>query len=332
MLPCIANENHSHFEGKVMKRLLVLAFVLALIGSACRSPEEGGDGRPLVIATTTILGDIVANTAGDAVQVEVLMPVGADPHDFAPSARQAARLRDAVLVVANGVGLEESLLDVIDAAEQDGVVVMRVGELVDPQPFVAGPAGEDEDGTSEGGSVFGDDTQGLDPHVWMDPVRVADAVELIADRLIASASVDVSNSAAAFRTRILDLHEEITRMIEGVPPDRRKMVTNHFSFGYYADRYGLTMLGTVIPAATTGAETSAADFAALVDLLEREEVSVVFGSTTEPTTLADALAQEVGYQVTVVKLYTGSLGEVGSGAETYIDMMRASTRLIVENL
>ena len=139
-------------------------------------------------------------------------------------------------------------------------------------------------------------------------------------------------SAAAYQSEILELHEEIVVMIDGVSPERRKMVTNHFSFGYYATRYGINLLGTVIPAATTGAETSAADFAALVSLLKSEGVSVVFASVTEPTTLADALAEEVGYEVRVVKLYTGSLGDSGSGAETYIDMMRSSTRLIVENL
>ena len=247
------------------------------------------------------------------------MPIGADPHDFAPSARQAARLRVATLVVANGIGLEETLLDVIDAAEQDGVEVMRLGELLDPQPFAGA-------GAADGGA------NGLDPHVWMDPIRMADAVGLIADRLGSSAGVEVGASAAAYRSRILEADEEIRSMIEAVPPGRRMMVTNHFSYGYYADRYGITLLGTVIPAATTGAETSAADFAALVDLLEREGVSVVFGSTTEPTTLAEALSEEVGYEVKVVKLYTGSLGEAGSGAETYLDMMLSSTRLIVENL
>ena len=302
-----------------MKRYLWLAVVLAVAGSACSVDQSEGDGRPLVIATTTILGDLVANTAGGAVQVEVLMPIGADPHDFAPSARQAARLRVATLVVANGIGLEETLLDVIDAAEQDGVEVMRLGELLDPQPFSGG-------GAADGGF------NGLDPHVWMDPIRMADAVGLIADRLGSSAGVDVGASATAYRSRILEANDEITSMIEAVPPGRRMMVTNHFSYGYYADRYGITLLGTVIPAATTGAETSAADFAALVDLLEREGVSVVFGSTTEPTTLAEALSEEVGYEVKVVKLYTGSLGEAGSGAETYIDMMLSSTRLIVENL
>ena len=302
-----------------MKRYLWLAVVLALVGSACNVDRSSGRDLPLVIATTTILGDLVANIAGDAVQVEVLMPIGADPHDFAPSARQAARLRNANLVVVNGIGLEETLLDVIDAAEGDGVEVMRLGELLDPQPFAG--AGAPDEGFN-----------GLDPHIWMDPIRMADAVGLIADRLGTSTGVEVGASAAAYRSRILELNDEITSMIEEVSPERRKMVTNHFSYGYYADRYGLTLLGTVIPAATTGAETSAAGFAALVDLIEREGVSVIFGSTTEPTTLAEALSDEVGYEVKVVKLYTGSLGEAGSGAETYVDMMRSSTRLIVENL
>ena len=121
-----------------MTRTLTLLVALTLMGSACSGSDEGNGGLPLVIATTTILGDIVSETSGGAVQVEVLMPVGADPHDFAVSARQAARLREAVLVIANGVGLEEGLLDVIDAAEADGVAVMRVGELLDPQPVVIG--------------------------------------------------------------------------------------------------------------------------------------------------------------------------------------------------
>jgi zinc/manganese transport system substrate-binding protein len=313
-----------------MKRFVAFVAVLAMIGSGCSAADGDTDDRPLVIATTTILGDIVTQTAGAAVQVEVLMPVGADPHDFAISARQAAHLRDASLVVANGVGLEEALLDVIDAAEQDGIEVMRVGELLNPQPFVAGPAAGAEG--DAGSSASDGSEESLDPHVWMDPVRMADAVDLIAERLSSSTGADVAASAAAYRSRILELNDEIARLIDGVPTDRRKMVTNHFSFGYFATRYGITLLGTVIPAATTGAETSAADFAALVDLLKSEGVSVVFASVTEPTTLADALAEEVGYEVKVVKLYTGSLGEAGSGAETYIDMMLSSTRLIAENL
>ncbi len=305
-----------------MTRTLTLLVALTLMGSACSGSDEGNGGLPLVIATTTILGDIVSETSGGAVQVEVLMPVGADPHDFAVSARQAARLREAVLVIANGVGLEEGLLDVIDAAEADGVAVMRVGELLDPQPVVIG----------EGASEPDQEPHSLDPHVWLDPVRMSRAVELIAARLTTEADIDVTNSAAVYRASIQDLHTEIAAMIEEVPPERRKLVTNHYSFGYFADRYGLTMLGAVIPATTSGAETSASDFAALIQLLRREEVSVVFGSTTEPTTLAAALAEELGQEVRVIELYTGSLGAAGSGADTYLGMMRTNARLIVENL
>jgi zinc/manganese transport system substrate-binding protein len=237
-------------------------------------------------------------------------------------------------VVTNGVGLEAGLLDVVDAAEADGVAVLRLGDLLDPHPFTAvdehdheDEAGhEDEDEADHG---YGN---GLDPHIWMDPVRVADGVPLIAARLLEAGGVDVTEEAAAYREAILDLHQEISTLVDEIPSDRRKMVTNHFSYGYYADRYGLQMLGTVIPAATTAAETSAADFAALVELLKQEQVPVIFGSTTEPAALAEVLAEEVGYDVNVVTLYTGSLGEPGSGAETYVDMMLATTRLIVENL
>jgi zinc/manganese transport system substrate-binding protein len=219
-------------------------------------------------------------------------------------------------------------LDVIDAAEADGVAVMRVAELLDPQPVVIGEAASELG--QEPHSL--DSHNGPDPHVWLDPVRMSRAVELIAGRLSTEADVDVANSAAVYRASIQDLHTEIAAMIEEVPPERRKLVTNHYSFGYFADRYGLTMLGAVIPATTSGAETSASDFAALIHLLQREEISVVFGSTTEPTTLAEALAEELGREVRVIELYTGSLGETGSSAGTYLDMMRTNARLIAENL
>ena len=327
-------------------RYAMVALLLAVAATltACGPAEQSEDDRPLVIATTTILGDIVRQTAGEGVYVEVLMPIGADPHEFAPSAQQAARLRSAVLVVTNGVGLEAGLLDVVDAAEAEGVAVLRLGDLLDPQPFTGVDEHDDEDeaghGDEEGheGEADHDDEgehehgNGLDPHIWMDPVRVADGVPLIADRLLEAGGVDVTEEAAAYREQILDLHDEISTLIDEIPSERRKMVTNHFSYGYYADRYGLQMLGTVIPAATTAAETSAADFAALVELLEQEQVPAIFGSTTEPAALAEVLAAEVGYDVNVVTLYTGSLGELGSGAETYVDMMLASTQMIVENL
>lgn len=243
------------------------------------------------------------------------MPVGADPHEFAASARQAAELRAAAVVVANGLGLEAGLEDVLSAAEEDGAEVVRVGEMLEPLTYPA--AGS---------------RHSLEPHVWMDPVRIERAVDIVATALHEFAGVDVTAPAEAYRGELKALDREIGRLVGQVPPDRRMLVTNHFALGYFAARYGFELLGTVIPAATTEAQISTAQFAALADLIEREHVTVIFGSTTEPTKLAESLAGEVGWDIRVVELYTESLGAEGSGATSYVDMMRTDARLIVENL
>ncbi|MCZ7528725.1 MAG: metal ABC transporter substrate-binding protein [Acidimicrobiia bacterium] len=277
--------------------------------------------------TTTILGDVVENVAGDDALVEVVMPTGADPHTYEASARQAARLRDADLVVANGVDLEEGLLDTIESAEDDGVRVLRVGDLLGPEPFT-GVDGEHAEADADDHDHDG----GLDPHVWMDPVRMIEAAGLVAAELAAVAEGDFAARAEAYQERLAELDREIAALIETIPADRRALVTNHFAYGYYADRYGLEMLGTVIPAATTASETSARQYAELLELIEREDVPAIFASTTEPTRLAEAIAADAGRGVQVIELPTGSLGEEGSETDTYIGMMRTTTRLIVEGL
>ena len=343
-------------------------------GAAAEAEQDAGGAAvvadqdeelPLVVVTTTILGDIVGNVAGEQATVEVLMPLGADPHAFEASAQQAALLRDADLVIANGLGLEEGLLDAIVAAEEDGVRVLEVGPSLDPVPYV-GPGdddehdhgdddhgdddhgdddhgdddhGDDDHGDDDhGDDDHGDDDQahdhegGLDAHVWMDPVRMAEAVDLIAAGFDEVADGDFLARGASYRDQLEALDADIDAMIATIPEADRKLVTNHFAYGYYADRYGLELLGTVIPAATTEAQTSAAEFAELIEIIEDSGASAIFASTTESTTLAEAIAGEVGRDVQVLSLYTGSLGEPGSGAETYIEMMTTSTERIVEGL
>jgi zinc/manganese transport system substrate-binding protein len=313
-----------------MTRFAAFLLAGAVATAACGSAEGTANRQPLVIVTTTILGDITANVVGDLATVEVIMPVGADPHAYEASARQAARLREADLIVANGIRLEEGLLDVIAEAEAEGVAVLRIGDSLDPRPFgAAGVHGDDE----HAGDVAEHDAEGgLDPHVWMDPIRMVEAAGLIGRTLRPLLGEGVTRGAAAYQDRLRELSERIETAIATIPAERRVLVTNHFAYGYYAERYGLEMLGTVIPAATTEAETSAAQFAELVALIERERVPAIFGSTTEPATLAEAIAADVGFPVEVVTLHTGSLGGPGSGATTYIDMMHTSTARIVEVL
>jgi zinc/manganese transport system substrate-binding protein len=312
--------------------LIALSLVLAACGTGTTA-GEGEDDLPLVVVTTTILGDIVENVAGDDAIVEVIMPLGTDPHTFEPSAQQAARLRDADLVIANGLMFEEGLLTAIEAAEADGVNVLELGDRLDPMPFLG--AHDDDHGDEDHGDEDHEDDShegGLDPHIWMDPVRMIQAVDIIAAELAAIADGDFTARAEWYRAELEALHEEIAEMIQSIPVERRTMVTNHFAYGYYADRYGLEILGAVIPSATSDAETSARDFAELVELIEEEDVPAIFASTTEPTRLAQAIADEVGRNVQVIELYTESLGEPASGADTYLGMMRVSTERIVEGL
>jgi zinc/manganese transport system substrate-binding protein len=333
--------------GDPMRHWISTLAALALLLAAAGCGDDGndaGDDLPLVVVTTTILGDLTTAVAGDAAEVEVLMPIGANPHAYEASARQAARMREADLIVANGIGLEGGLLDVIAESEADGVTVLRVGEALDPVPFVgaddhahgqeneAGYEHEDEAGQEHEDEAGHDHEGGLDPHVWMDPIRMITAAGLIGEALEPILGSGAPERAAAYQEELRALSAEIQAVIDTIPAADRKLVTNHFAYGYYASRYGLEMIGTVIPAATTEAETSPAEFAALVALIEAEGVSAIFGSTTEPVELAGAIASEVGHEVEVIQLYTGSLGEAGSGAETYLDMMRASTDSIVDAL
>lgn len=322
-----------------VRRLLVAAAVLSLGATACGGTADepdpagadGGSSGPSVVATTTILGDIVRRVAQSDAQVQVLMPPGQDPHGFAPSARQAAQLRDADLVVANGLQLEESLLDTIEAAEEEGVEVLRVADQLDPLAFEE-DAEEHAEHAGEGEHDHGPE----DPHVWHDPVRMADGARLVAEHL---AEVDDTLSDDAWASRgeavaeeILAAHAEVEQVLAEVPEECRLLVTNHDSLGYLAARYDLEVIGTVVPGTSTQAEPSAREFADLAELLRETAVPAIFAENVQSTGLADSLAAEVGREVEVVELFTDSLGEPGSGAETYTDLLVTNARRIADAL
>ena len=285
--------------------------VLLALLPGCGGDET--DARPLVVATTTILGDIVANVAGPEARVEVIMPPGADPHDYSPSSRQAARIARADLVVMNGLGLEEGLTDVIDGARGDGVPVLEIAVGVDPLPRDVTPTDRD-------------------PHVWLDPVRMAVAAGHIADALDEIAPGDWQGRASAYAEALRTADTRILASLDRVPDDRRLLVTNHESLRYLADRYGFAVVGVVIPGGSTLAEPGSEELAALVALIDDLQIPAIFADTTEPSTLARAIAEEADHPVAVVVLHTGSLGEPGTPADTLIGMLEENARLIAEAL
>jgi zinc/manganese transport system substrate-binding protein len=305
------------------------------------APEPAPD-LPLVVATTSIWGDVVAAVAGDQVRLEVIMPLGADPHDFVPSSAQVALLQQADLVVANGLGLEEGLLDVLEAVADQGVTVLEVAPLVDPIPFSDDDDHDDDhdhdhdhdDDDHDDDDHDEHDHDGDDPHVWQDPLRVADAARAIGIALsgIVTDASAVTGAAEAYAVSMTALADEIEVMLEGVPEERRLLLTNHHSLGYFADRFGFDVVGTVIPGGSTLADPSSAEVAALVRLIEDLELPAIFVETVSPSALADALAAEVDHEVAVVELFTDSLGPAGSGADTLTDLLRTNASRIAEAL
>lgn len=309
-------------------RGMLLILILAIGVTACGDDDAADNVGVTVIATTTILGDIAGHVVGDAGTVITLIPVGASPHDYQTSAQQAAAIQQADLVIANGLGLEEGLSDVLESARSDGATILEIAPLVDPIPF--GTMLDHEDEVNESDDHSGD---GDDPHFWLDPLRDAEAARLIAAELATVApDVDWDSRAEAYAGELEAADELIEEILSSVPTDRRKLVTNHHSFSYFAQRYGFEVIGVVIPGGSTLAEPSSAELSALVAEIQDAGVKAIFAETTESSQLADALAAEIGEDVTVVKLYTGSLGEPGSGAETLIGMLQSNATLIAQAL
>ncbi|HEU4751026.1 MAG TPA: metal ABC transporter substrate-binding protein, partial [Acidimicrobiia bacterium] len=289
-----------------MKQGLTWLGTLLLLVAACSIPSNGGE-TITVVATTTVWGDVVADVVGDDGEVVVLMPVGADAHDFQLSSQQAALLTTADLVVANGLLLEEGMQDALTAAAADGANVLELGEALNPI--------------------------GIDPHVWMDPTRVARSAGLIAQRLMeVRPEVDWQEQADTYATMLQAADLEIQETLSVVPPEQRKLVTNHEALGYFADRYGFEVVGSVIPGGTTLAQPSSAELAALVATMREEGVTVIFAETIDGTALAEAVASELGEEATVVELFTESLGAPGSGADTVVGMLVTNAHLIADAL
>ena len=308
---------------RVARWLLPVIAVLSLVAAGCTTSGSSSEDAELdIVVTTSIWADVVSNVVGDDADVETLVPVGADPHAYAPSSQQVASIQTADLVVANGLELEEGLLDVLDAAAEDGATILELGPELDPIPFsfAADHDHEDEDGH-----------EGDDPHVWMDPDRVAAAALVIADALIdLDGSVDWVARAEAYAEEVRSAARDMDAALADV--GQRKLVTNHEALGYFADRFDFEVVGVVIPGGSTLADPSSGELAELIEVMEAEGVRVIFGETSSSSALADAVAAELGDEVTVVELYTGSLGEPGSGAETVIGMLSTNAELIAASL
>lgn len=316
----------------VGRPVAVLAATLALLVAGCGTATGDDDPEPVVVVTHSLLGDAVRHAVGDHVDVEVLMPPGADPHEFEPSAAQLADLAAADLVVVNGLGFEAGLDDAVHAAEEDGVRVIELGPELDPLPLEGGSHEAEQD---EHEDEEDHDHGELDPHWFTDPLRMAQAVGIVREAVADLDGVDadaVIRDGLAYSDEVLAVGGEVAEQLASIPPERRRLITNHDVFGYFAERYDLEVVGTVIPAGTTLAEPSSAELTDLVHLIRDTGVPAVFADTSAPDALADALAREAGRDIAVVELYSESLGPPGSEGATYLDVLRTNAARIAEAL
>ncbi|NOY99967.1 MAG: zinc ABC transporter substrate-binding protein [Chloroflexi bacterium] len=292
----------------------------ALTGCAPSSAETD-DGRLRVVATTTIVGDVVRQVAGDLVDLTVLLPVGTDPHTFDPRPQDVAAVADAQVIFASGLGLEEFLEPLLDNAGSQALVV-RVSDGVTARGLTGMAGGEGQAHET-----------GADPHVWMDPNNVLVWTENVAQALSAADPAHAGQyaaNAAAYESQLQELDSWIREQVAQIPAENRKLVTDHMVFGYFAERYGFEQVGAIIPGFSTGSTPSAQELAAIEDAIREYGVRAVLTGKTVNPALAERVAEDTG--VKLVPIYTGSLSAADGPADTYLNFMDYNVSAIVEAL
>lgn len=315
--------NRHHFYSIIS--LLVLA-CLAACGS---SSATNSLGKLNVVATSTLIGDVVEQIGGDHVNLSVLVPVGSDPHNYQPVAQDITAVANADVVFVNGLDFEGFLDDLIANAGSAARIVV-VSDGITPLEMDAAAAEQEGTETHEDEDL---DHGSLDPHVWFDPGNVIIWSQNIAQALADLDAAHAGNyaaQAAAYQTQLRELDEWIQAELSQIPPARRILVTDHDALGYFARKYGFELVGAVIPAFSTAAAPSAREMAQLQQAIAARQVQAIFVGTTVNPTIAAQIAQDTGIQL--VSIYTGTLSDEGGPAASYLDFMRYNVTQIVQAL
>ena len=313
----------NEMEYQLSRSVALLSALIAVLALACGSSggDEGGSLR--VTATTTQIGDFARQVGGDRIALTVLLKPNQDAHDFEPEPSQIRAIAEADLVLRNGIGLDTFVSRALGNSKAEAVIVTSAVELH------AGHTHGDDAGSEE--AAAGDEAAGHDPHVWLSVANAKLMVAAIRDAFARADSANASfysENASRYLSELDRLDGQIRSAVASLPAACRKLVTNHDVLGYYADAYGFTIAGSVIPGLASDAQPSAADVADVVRKIKAEQVPAIFTETSVNPALVRQVARESGVKV-VDDLYGDSLGPRGSEADTYVRMMEANTRKIV---
>jgi ABC-type Zn uptake system ZnuABC Zn-binding protein ZnuA len=317
------------------RRLVIALFGLLLLAAPPLAPPSLAQtpaGGPLqVVASFSILGDLVRRVGGDAVQVTTLIGPGVDAHTYDPAPADLVVLSEAEIVFENGLGFEPWLDGFYASAQPPGERIV-VSEGITPRE--AGEHQEEGDEDAAEGEAAREHGE-FDPHVWHDVANAIVMVENIRDALVAAdparAELYEAN-AAAYIAELEALDAAIREQVATLPEERRKLVTSHDTFGYFADAYGFEVLGTGFGSLSTEVgDPSARDIALLIEAIEAAGVPAIFAENVANPDLMASIAAEAGVAL-APSLYTDALGPEGSPGETYVGMMQSNVSTIVEAL
>jgi ABC-type Zn uptake system ZnuABC Zn-binding protein ZnuA len=308
---------------KIFNSINVFA-IAALFLAACGSAPSRDDGALSVLASTTFLADIAQNVAGDRVTVESLMPVGADPHSYQATPSDVAKIAESNVLILNGVEYEHFIETLLENAGGERVIVESAAGLT-PHQMEEHEGEEHAEGEEE--------HEAGDPHMWLDPNLVITYVENIRDGLSQADPEGVEiykSNADSYIAQLKELDSWIVEQVNTVPAERRLLVTNHEAMGYFSERYGFEVTGSVIPSFSSNAAPSAQEMAGLIDEIKRLGAPAIFLDTADNNVLAQQIADETGVMI-IDDLHLESLTG-GAPAPTYIDMMKHNVTKIVEAL
>jgi zinc/manganese transport system substrate-binding protein len=306
-----------------MKRTLIPLISLALAGAilltGCQKGREpDGSAKKTIVVTYSALASVVKELAGDYFTIVTVIPNGLDLHEWEPSAKDIEVITKAVLIVRNGLGLEGGMEKALRQARDEGVSFFTASDHITIRKVGKGEGIPSDDPDQAAGAD--------DPHLWMDPVTVKTVILALADYLRTTFSVDLSKQVESLSTRLDALDASIKKEVGQIPPENRKLVTGHESLGYFAQAYGFTLVGAIIPSLTTQAEESASDMAAIRKLITENHVKVIFTELGTPPKIADALAKEAGAKTVSISTH------VLPSDMSYFTFMENLTRAITESL
>lgn len=328
-----------------MWAVLLLAAALAACGTnqpasaptaVPAEPTSAGVAAQLpVVATFSVLGDLVQNVGGDLVLVTTLVGPGEDAHTFEPTPSDSAMLAGAQVIFENGLEFETWFDDLYTASGSQGARVVVTKGI---EPLAAGEEGHEEEGHEEEGHEEGaaEEAHGeYDPHVWHDVEHVKTMVGNIRDGLAAADPANAATygeNADRYLAELTELDAFVKQQVEQIPAENRKLVTSHDTFGYFAQRYGFEIVGTALGSVSTEtADPPASEIAELVTDIKAAGVPAIFAENIANPGVMTTIAREAGVML-APPLFTDALGEPGSAGATYLEMIRSNATTIAEAL